>query len=204
MGMDIMTRPQRRNFSGSIAGWARTVFISLGVTALLALSYSSVVDRAATTADRHEHVTAELASAHRPEAPDPADPANTKQTSLIEAAGREVPGPGSERPSVPQGPPPVLRGKVVPSDVLERGANLGGCLDEYGDNGQCLPVVPPSLAEHVQKMKNAGADPQAMAHEWSCAEVRKYFQNGVQVRQGGVDPQNLDANGDGTACGAGD
>jgi hypothetical protein len=82
--------------------------------------------------------------------------------------------------------------------------SLGGCLKEYGDAGQCLTVVPPSLAEHIQQMKDAGLDPASMPHNWSCAEVRVYFPKGITVRQPGVDPQHLDANRDGTACGAGD
>lgn len=205
MGVDLMTPPQLRSRPGRIAGWTRTGFISLGLTALLALSYHSAVGPTADAADRHGHVTAELASAQRPGAPDPADPADKKQTSLLEAASREVPAAGSDRVPVPQGPPPVLRGKVLPSEVLERGAtNFGGCLDEYGENGQCVPVVPPSLAQHVQEMRDAGGNPGAMEHQWSCTELGRYFHGGVQVRQSGVDPQNLDANGDGTACGAGD
>lgn len=205
MGVDIMTQPQLRSRPGRIAGWIRTCFISLGLAALLALAYHSAVGPTAGATDRHGHVGAELTSAQRPGAPGPVDPADKKQTSLLEAASREVPAAGPDRAAAPQGPPPVLRGKVLPSEVLEPGAmSLGGCLKEYGENGQCVPVVPPSLARHVQEMRDAGADPEAMDHRWSCAELGKYFQDGVHVRQSGVDPQNLDANGDGTACGPGD
>ncbi|BCW79723.1 hypothetical protein NicSoilC5_17420 [Arthrobacter sp. NicSoilC5] len=136
---------------------------------------------------------------------DPADPANRPQTSLKEVASKEhAPAGAGPRPA-PQGPPPVARGPVLPSQVFERGAqNAGGCLKEYGENGQCVPAVPPSLAQHLQDMRNAGANTAGMEHRWSCTELRHYFQNGVAVRQRGIDPQHLDTNGDGKACGPGD
>lgn len=130
-------------------------------------------------------------------------PGNRPQTSLGQAAGREHPI-KSDSPVRP-GPPPKLRGKVPPSQALEKGATgFGGCLREYGENGQCVPVVPPSMASHVQDMKKAGLDASAMKHHWTCTELRTYFRNGVAVRQPDVDPQELDTNGDGTACGTGD
>lgn len=136
---------------------------------------------------------------------DPADPANRRQTSLQEAATTPHTPAGPEQPSVPHGPAPKLRGPVLPSKVFSRGAdNLGGCLKEYGENGQCVPVVPPSLAQHLQDMKNAGLNAGSMPHTWSCSELRNYFPNGAAVRQRGIDPQHLDINGDGIACGPGD
>lgn len=95
-------------------------------------------------------------------------------------------------------------GKVTPSELLGATASLGGCLLAYGDSGQCLPSVPPSLAQHLQEMKDAGLDPASMPHAWTCDEVRKYFKSGISVRQAGVDPQKLDANADGIACGRAD
>lgn len=232
MGVDIMTEP-RRPLHGRTVRWARNSVITLGLTALLALSYHSATGSSSDAAVSHTGHAAELASMQRPgpEGPpsapeqpaaggnanasaqrngnaqpgqaDEEDPANRPQTSLQDAAGREHPV-GAANPA-PQAPLPQLREKVLPSQVLESGATgYGGCLLEYGENGQCVPAVPPSLASHVQDMKAAGGNPNAMEHRWSCTELRQYFKDGVALRQAGTDPQKLDANGDGKACGAGD
>ncbi|MGZ4659968.1 MAG: hypothetical protein ACXVYB_01675 [Arthrobacter sp.] len=127
---------------------------------------------------------------------------NSRQRSLSDGAA-EPNGLGSHPNAV--NPAPSPRGSIDPSQVLDTASqSLGGCLKEYGDAGQCLPVVPPSLAEHLQQMKDAGLDPASMPHNWTCGEVQVYFPNGITVRQHGVDPQRLDTNGDGRACGAGD
>jgi hypothetical protein len=227
MGVDIVTEPQRPQRDG-ISKWARNSAIALGLSALVAVSYHSATGPSPRAAGQHnDHVASALVSVQRPspvpaatqaagpsgqaESParpgpaDPADPANRQQTSLQDAAGREHPVGGGNRPGTSGGVPPAPRGPVLPSEVFKRGAaNLGGCLQEYGENGQCVPAVPPSLAQHFQDMGSAGANPNSMEHRWSCTELRKYFQDGVAVRQGGVDPQGLDRNGDGRACGAGD
>lgn len=97
------------------------------------------------------------------------------------------------------------RGPIDPAEVKGGSdATLGGCLVEYGANGQCLPVIPPSAADHAQQMRASGLDPLQMAHPWDCSEVREMFSAGLDVRQEGVDPQKLDTNGDGTACGPDD
>lgn len=96
------------------------------------------------------------------------------------------------------------RGAVTPDQALADAAAPGGCLTEYGEDGQCLPQVPPSLAQHVQDMKKAGLDPASMPHDWSCEELRTFFPEGIRVRQAGEDPQDLDTDQDGVACGAGD
>ncbi|WAH97248.1 hypothetical protein [Arthrobacter sp. MMS18-M83] len=128
--------------------------------------------------------------------------ANSKQRSLGDAAA-EPNGLGLHTGA--SNPAPVPRGTVAPSQVLDTASqSLGGCLKEYGDAGQCLPVVPPSLTGHLQQMKDAGLDPASMPHNWSCVEVRLYFPHGLAVREKGVDPQHLDSNGDGIACGAPD
>jgi len=88
---------------------------------------------------------------------------------------------------------------VDPSTVLGSGV-FGGCTVEYGTNGQCLPVYPPSIAGHIQDMVDAGLDPSTMPHNWTCDEVRQYFPSGIAVRQPGVDPQALDDDGDAMAC----
>lgn len=93
---------------------------------------------------------------------------------------------------------------VAPEEVHGADSAPGGCLAEYGETGQCLPAVPPSLAKHVRDMEKAGQDVSSMPHHWDCAEVRTVFPEGIAVRQAGVDPQGLDTDGDGTACGPGD
>lgn len=94
---------------------------------------------------------------------------------------------------------PGARGAVEPSALLSSDS-FGGCLAEYGDNGQCLTVYPPSRAEHVREMIDLGEDPSTMPHEWSCAELVTFFPDGIAVRQPGIDPQGLDVDLDGTAC----
>ncbi|MEX5301198.1 hypothetical protein [Kocuria sabuli] len=96
------------------------------------------------------------------------------------------------------------RADVAPDQVHDADTAPGGCLAEYGEAGQCLPTVPPSLAKHVRDMEQAGQDVSSMPHHWDCAEVRTFFPEGIAVRQAGVDPQGLDTDEDGTACGAGD
>ena len=141
--------------------------------------------------------------------PDPSKPANSPQRSLVDAAAQQ---PAAGVPRLEQGRESAdrtaglsERSPVAPTDALGDAAQgLGGCLQEYGAAGQCLPTVPPSLSTHLQQMKDAGLDPASMAHPWSCAEVRQYFPEGLAVRVAGADPQRLDLNADGTACGAAD
>lgn len=132
----------------------------------------------------------------------PQDVGNSPEVSLADAGRAEVGQAAGAWNDRSRNLPKV--GKVTPGTILGATTSLGGCLRPYGDAGQCLPSVPPSLARHVQEMKDAGLDPASMPHTWSCGEVRKYFKNGVSVRQTGVDPQELDANEDGIACGPGD
>ncbi|MGG7652443.1 MULTISPECIES: hypothetical protein [Kocuria] len=96
------------------------------------------------------------------------------------------------------------RADVAPDKVHDADTAPGGCLAEYGEAGQCLPTVPPSLAKHVRDMEKAGQDVSSMPHHWDCEEVRTFFPDGIVVRQAGVDPQGLDVDEDGTACSAGD
>lgn len=77
--------------------------------------------------------------------------------------------------------------------VLDKGAQTAGCTVGYGRNGACLPLVSP-----------AGQAMGGMTMRWTCAEVRSLFPHGIALTTRGVDPQHLDANNDGTACGAGD
>lgn len=234
MGVGIVTENQQPRRLGRLARWTRNTIISAGLAGLLALTFHTAPVVPPPSAGQHDHAAAALISNQgpkpvppaagappqppasglaptagkselRPAPADPAGPANKRQTSLQDAAGREHPAAGTDLPAAPDGPPPVPRGRVLPTEVLEQGADsFGGCLKEYGDTGQCVPAVPPSLAEHLQEMKKLGGNPDAMNHSWSCTELRTYFPNGVAVRQAGVDPQHLDTNADGRACGAGD
>ncbi|KIS27189.1 hypothetical protein TV39_11695 [Arthrobacter sp. SPG23] len=128
------------------------------------------------------------------------------EVSLNEAANAEVgPAAGASRDARDRSSGLAEQAAVDPAAVLgSREVSLGGCLPQYGEDGQCLPAVPPSQSQHLQDMKNAGLDPGSMAHDWNCAEVREYFPNGIAVRQVSVDPQKLDPNDDGMACGPAD
>lgn len=129
---------------------------------------------------------------------------NAPEVSLAEA-GRAESGAASSRPEGGNSTGLKLRGPVDPAAVLsDASVSLGGCLPQYGAAGQCLPAVPPSLSRHLKEMMDAGLDPGSMPHSWTCAEVRAYFKNGLAVRQAHNDPQRLDANHDGVACGAAD
>jgi hypothetical protein len=118
-----------------------------------------------------------------------------KQTSLSQAAS-EPHGIGARRLAAGLDGA-TARPDTKPEAVVgDTEAKIGGCLVAYGKPGQCLPEVPPSQAEHV-----------AMGHmqpHWECAEVRTIFAKGLKLRDKGVDPQGLDTNRDGTACGKGD
>ena len=135
-------------------------------------------------------------------------PGARKEKSLAEAGSEPVPGEAGAKGAdngADRSAGLAPRGPVDPKEVMGAGeAVLGGCLAEYGADGQCLPVVPPSSAEHVQQMTESGADPLSMLHFWSCDEVRGFFPDGLAVRQAATDPQGLDTNADGTACGADD
>lgn len=119
--------------------------------------------------------------------------APTSYTSLDQAASQPI-GIGS------RGGVRELRSdrpKTSPKQVFkDAGVARGGCNIAYGLGGQCLPTVPPSQAEHVA----AGH----MEPQWDCAEVRVLFKNGIQLAKAKTDPQRLDKNNDGTACGKGD
>jgi hypothetical protein len=120
------------------------------------------------------------------------DPASQGQTSLDEAA-EEPKGIGvTELASGMKKSKP--RRDIKPDEVLANyAAKNGGCIGEYGEPGQCLPVVPPSHAGHDMDV-----------HVWECSELRRHFKKGITLRVAGVDPQNLDTNKDNIACGPGD
>ena len=126
------------------------------------------------------------------------------EVSLAEAARTEA----GAAASLPEGGNSMglkQRGPVDPAAVLSgKSLSLGGCLPQYGSDGQCLPAIPPSMSRHLKEMKDAGLDPGSMPHSWTCTEVRTYFKGGLAVRKAHVDPQKLDANHDGVACGAAD
>lgn len=151
----------------------------------------------------HAHVTSETDARPLPivgdttratvDTPETDSPGAMEQTTLAEAAGASSGRRGAESLGTPRPP-------VRPEDVISPETGLGGCLPEYGADGQCLPTIPPSLAEHARDMLAAGLDPAGMPHPWSCAEVRELFPDGIVVRTPGIDPQSLDTDGDGIAC----
>lgn len=170
---------------------------------------NSVSDHATTHASGTAATNAAVPK-HQPLANRPAGPkaspgsGNAPEVSLTEA-GRGASGAAASKLKGGNSTGLKRRGAVDPTTVLsDRGPSLGGCLPQYGAAGQCLPVVPPSLSQHLKEMKDAGLDPGSMPHVWTCTEVRTYFKNGIIVRQSGVDPQKLDANADGIACGPAD
>ena len=129
---------------------------------------------------------------------------NSPEVSLAEAARAET---GAAASLLEGGNATGLkqRGPVDPAAVLtDSSLSLGGCLPQYGSDGQCLPAIPPSMSRHMKEMKDTGLDPGSMPHSWTCTEVRTYFKSGLSVRKAHVDPQKLDANHDGVACGAAD
>lgn len=119
--------------------------------------------------------------------------APTSYTSLDQAASKPI-GIGS------RGAAKEMRSdrpKTSPKQVFkDAGVARGGCNIAYGLGGQCLPTVPPSQAEHVA----AGH----MLPQWECAEVRVLFKKGIALAKPRTDPQRLDKNKDGMACGKGD
>ncbi|MFT4136216.1 hypothetical protein [Microbacterium sp.] len=92
------------------------------------------------------------------------------------------------------------RAAIDPDEVLASGIAPGGCHASYGDDGQCLPVIPPSMAAHAAQMLQAGEDPLSMPHPWTCTEVVQLFPDGISVRAPDDDPDRLDGDGDGLAC----
>ncbi|GMA30423.1 hypothetical protein [Litorihabitans aurantiacus] len=96
------------------------------------------------------------------------------------------------------------RGAIDPSEVVESAASLGGCHPGYGAAGQCLPLIPPSMAAHAAEMVDAGLELSSMPHPWTCTELLTYFPDGIAVRAGSdpaeADPFGLDLEGDGVAC----
>jgi len=80
--------------------------------------------------------------------------------------------------------------KPVDDDLVGNGQG-NGCLKNYGNPGQCLPLLSPAQ----QAMPE-------MDHPWTCPEVRELFPDGISVH--GKDTLGLDANRDRTMCGPGD
>lgn len=70
-------------------------------------------------------------------------------------------------------------------------ARTGGCAPGYGDGRSCLPVAPPSAAEHAgHNVKVA----------WTCKELLTLFPQGIPLQVPGTDPLGLDEDGNGIAC----
>ncbi|WP_135849250.1 hypothetical protein [Serinibacter arcticus] len=98
------------------------------------------------------------------------------------------------------------RAAIDPADLVTSDTALGGCHPAYGDAGQCLPLVPPSMSAHTADMLAAGVPLDSMPHPWTCTELLLHFPDGIAVRQISppdlVDPFGLDVEGDGMACAA--
>jgi hypothetical protein len=128
---------------------------------------------------------------------------NKYDVSLTEAAYAEgCQAAGSRHGGKDHSTGPGERAGVNPADFLApKYLSLGGCLIQDWADGECLPAVPPSLSWHLLEMEGAGKDPASMPYSWACGGVREYFKDGLIVRTPNVDPQNLDTDKDGTACG---
>lgn len=91
------------------------------------------------------------------------------------------------------------KGKGLTEEDVTDTAMAGGCVPDYGKDGQCLPPVPPRLvAEHAG---HRGMDPLSMAMFYTCEDVLDLIPDGLVTSE---DPLGLDTNDDGIACGKGD
>lgn len=206
------------------AAFALTAILGLGLTALV----PSLGAAGTTTAHSHgalsTSTTLESAAAGSTSAPATSAGTTAVRATPTAKPKKDTPIPASAvvKSTLGGGPETSLKSAATAADAPARKAkplkgkrgdvdaaallaesptDLGGCLTEYGDAGQCLPVVPPSESAHVQAMVAAGLDPASMPHQWKCKEVRTYFRDGLAVRVAGVDPQKLDRDADGVACG---
>lgn len=221
MGVDLMTKrtpgrreavaPARPAVSRRRRVIAGVLFLALGVTAVFALwprgessiqfasGHSAHEPSATSTAEALAVPTGAPTSSvtgdpgATPTSVPVSSAAPSDEVSLEEVASEVTPGKRNNASL------PGARGPIDPAALLS-GDSFGGCLIEYGDNGQCLTVYPPSEAGHVQDMLDAGEDPALMEHDWTCGELVRYFPEGITVRQPGIDPQGLDDDLDGTAC----
>lgn len=121
------------------------------------------------------------------------DPANQRQSTLLEAASRENPPAADD----------IILGRGTPRAATEAtrdvaAAGNAGCVPQYGKEGQCLPLVPPSQMAHAGHTAR-----HELTRLWTCAEVRTIFPEGVALG-GKADPLGLDSNKDRIACGKGD
>lgn len=70
-------------------------------------------------------------------------------------------------------------------------ARTGGCAPGYGDGRSCLPVAPPSAAQHSAHGAKIA---------WTCEELLTLFPEGIPLQVPGTDPLGLDEDGNGIAC----
>ncbi|MBD1537741.1 hypothetical protein HC749_06090 [Arthrobacter sp. S13_S34] len=129
-------------------------------------------------------------------------PGNGKQQSLGEALlkpyGVPVAGVTPEGRGVNDGTTKQATGLKMRS--LARGeqdagvndaARTGGCAPGYGDGRSCLPVAPPSAAQHAGH---------GVKVAWTCTELLTLFPKGIPLQVRGTDPLGLDEDGNGIAC----
>jgi hypothetical protein len=91
------------------------------------------------------------------------------------------------------------KNKGLDPTALSDTSLAGGCVPDYGTEGECLPPIPPRLA--AKHAGHVGMDPLEMAMLYNCADVRALVPNGLATDE---DPLGLDSNEDGIACGKGD
>jgi hypothetical protein len=129
-------------------------------------------------------------------------PGNGKQQSLSDALaqphGPAAAGVTPERAGVNDGTTKQASGLAMRSLVrgeqdagVNDAARTGGCAPGYGDGRSCLPVAPPSAAQHAgHNIKVA----------WTCTELLTLFPQGIPLQVRGTDPLGLDTDGNGIAC----
>jgi len=158
----------------------------IGVTLVLGVSGMAAAAQVETPVG--ESVTA----AGAPAIPE-FDPASQPQTTLLEAASQEN-APVTED---------IVLGEGTPREAVSAARDAAavgnaGCVPQYGEKGQCLPLVPPSHTAHAGHVAQ-----HKLTRLWTCAEVRTLFPAGVALREK-ADPLGLDTNKDSIACGRGD
>ncbi|KNC19803.1 hypothetical protein AC792_03860 [Arthrobacter sp. RIT-PI-e] len=111
----------------------------------------------------------------------------------IAAAGVGPAGPGVNKGTAKQAPGLQMRSlaRGEQDAGVNDAARTGGCAPGYGDGRSCLPVAPPSAAQH----SGHGAE-----IAWTCEELLTLFPEGIPLQVPGTDPLGLDEDGNGVAC----
>ncbi|MDF2048699.1 hypothetical protein [Arthrobacter sp. Cr_A7] len=111
----------------------------------------------------------------------------------VAAAGVTPEGAGVNDGTTKQAPGHTLR--TLTRGEQDAGVNdaarTGGCAPGYGDGRSCLPVAPPSAAQHAGHTVKVA---------WTCTELLTLFPQGIPLQVRGTDPLGLDEDGNGIAC----